>query len=221
MLDVVSFESDCKRLSELGGEKVADIVFLGGEPLLYPQLMVAIGAARGYFPYARIKILTNGTLLLKQEESFWECCKSNNVWICITHYPIKLDIKSIRDMIKKYGLTLRYYTKQPWYKMGFDLSGKYDPRENYRKCALGLQCAELRDGKITICSVVLKMRYFNNYFQQNLELADADVIDIYKAESMDEILEFIANPVPFCRYCNVKWVPIKWRASKREISEWV
>jgi hypothetical protein len=84
-----------------------------------------------------------------------------------------------------------------------------------------LQCVELRDGKIATCQTIQKIHYFNDYFQKNLEVTDVDTIDIHKAKSMDEILEFIARPAPFCRYCNVKWTHIKWDTSKKDISEWV
>ena len=47
------------------------------------------------------------------------------------------------------------------------------------------------------------------------------MIDIYKAESIDEILKFIVNPIPFCKYCNLDSTPIEWGLSKKEISEWV
>jgi MoaA/NifB/PqqE/SkfB family radical SAM enzyme len=222
MLDIASFESDCKRLSDLGAEKILGIHFVGGEPLLHPNLMGILCITHLYFPCAKINIVTNGILLLKQKEDFWNCCKLNNVGIIISHYPIKLDIKSIKAMAKKYGINLRYFRGVlPWYKMELELNGNRNSYENYKKCPSALGCIELRDGKIAPCQLIQKIQYFNNYFQKKLELTDADRIEIYKAKSIDEILEFVAKPVPFCRYCNVKWIPVKWGTSKKEITEWV
>jgi len=221
MLDVVSFEADCKRLSELGGEKIREITLMGGEPLLHPRLGEFMCIARRYFPGALLRIVTNGTLLLRQSESFWECCGKNRAYISVTHYPIELDIKSIKAVMDRHGVALRWNRDvQPWSKMAFDLSGSGDARENYKKCYVALQCVELRGGKIAPCQTILKSRYFNGYFKKNLEVSDADTVDIYKAESMDEILEFISKPAPFCRYCNVEWPPIEWGISKKDISEW-
>jgi organic radical activating enzyme len=221
LLDIVSFESDCRRLSELGAEKFPGIQLLGGEPLLHPKLNEIIIIARSHFPKTNLSILTNGTLLLKQKEDFWECCQSNKVEILITHYPISLDIKSIRKKIKKYRLKLRYcHSVAPWYKVEYDLTGGSNPEDNFRKCNNAIQCAELCDGKIVTCSSILCIKYFNAYFQKNIEVKETDFIDIYKVKAIDEILEFISKPVSFCRYCTLKGLPAKWELSKRDISEW-
>lgn len=49
-----------------------------------------------------------------------------------------------------------------------------------------------------------------------------DIVDIYKASSFDELLDFVCMPVPFCRYCNIrgKVDGIKFGISKKQISEW-
>jgi len=231
ILEPVRFEADCKRLSELCVEKAAaggaaggiipQIHIAGGEPLLHPELNRITATARRYFPRAKMKIVTNGILLLKQEDDFWECCRQNNADVIISHYPISLDIKSIRKKAKSYGITVRYYRGVlPWYKMGFDLTGGRDAEKNFRKCGAALQCVELRDGKIATCQYILKAAYFKNYFQKDIEIQESDSIDIYKARDMDEILEFISKPAPFCRYCTLEYLPVTWGQSKKDISEW-
>jgi hypothetical protein len=221
-LDPVSFESDCKRLSELGGEKISGIALTGGEPLLHPRLGELMGMARLYFPAATLRIVTNGILLPKQKEHFWNCCKQNSAYITVTRYPIAYDVKSVKALADKYGVALRWNRDvRPWLKMALDLSGSGNPHKNYKKCRLFLQCPELRDGKIAACQTILKMGYFNGYFQKGLKVSDDDTIDIHKAKTMDEILEFISIPVRFCRYCGVKMPAIKWGLSKKEISEWI
>ena len=53
-------------------------------------------------------------------------------------------------------------------------------------------------------------------------LEEADYIDIYKAKSIQEILAFLAKPIPFCKYCNVKGRTFGHERgiSKKEIEEW-
>ena len=66
------------------------------------------------------------------------------------------------------------------------------------------------------------MRYFNDYFQRELPVTDRDSIDIYAARSGQELLEFLAQPVPFCAYCDVaaRKHSLPWRTTERDISEW-
>jgi len=47
-------------------------------------------------------------------------------------------------------------------------------------------------------------------------------LDVHKAGGIDDILAFISQPVPFCRYCNLKgtiW-DIGYGVSKKAIEEW-
>lgn len=59
--------------------------------------------------------------------------------------------------------------------------------------------------------------HFNKFFDKNIPLVDKDGIDIYKAKSMKEILEFLSKPIPFCGYCKVNGRTFghKWGISKK------
>jgi hypothetical protein len=56
-----------------------------------------------------------------------------------------------------------------------------------------------------------------------LGIAENDYIDIYKAKNIDEILEFLAKSMPFCRYCDFSKISFgrKWEASGKKLSEWM
>jgi hypothetical protein len=53
-------------------------------------------------------------------------------------------------------------------------------------------------------------------------VTEKDYINIYKVDTIKEIVSFLHNPVPFCRYCNLNdsTYGIEWEVSKKEISEW-
>jgi hypothetical protein len=53
-------------------------------------------------------------------------------------------------------------------------------------------------------------------------MTEKDYIDVYKAKSYDEILEFLATPPQFCAYCVMKAQTqhTEWGISKKEIGEW-
>jgi hypothetical protein len=81
----------------------------------------------------------------------------------------------------------------------------------------------LVDGKLYTCARIAYIKYFNDYFGQDIEVTERDYIDIYKARNMDEIFDFLCSPMPFCRYCGIKhtiW-DIGWSTSKKDISEWI
>jgi hypothetical protein len=158
---------------------------------------------------------------------FWQNCKKNNVDIFITRYPINLDYAAIEQQAKNYGLKLFYQndtdsiTKTTNY-MPFDLTGSQNIKESFRLCFNSNFCITLSNGRMNTCSIIQSIHIFNKYFNQNLQVSEKDSIDIYKVKSIDEILDFLCKPIPFCRYCNWKKckTQIPWHISKKDISEW-
>ncbi|MDR1933298.1 MAG: 4Fe-4S cluster-binding domain-containing protein [Spirochaetales bacterium] len=225
-LDPDTFDRDCARISELTQGQLDDISVLGGEPLLHPKLTEFLNIIRKYFKTCGIKIVTNGILLLKQKDEFWENCKLNNAEIIITVYPVKIDHEAIQDRAQKYGIKLRYWgdpgeiTK--WQRRPLDLQGKQNINDSFRLCYMANGCIQLVDGKLYTCAVIAYIKYFNKYFNKNLEVTEQDYIDIYKVKNIDEVFNFLCKPMPFCRYCNIKKtvLEIKWSVTKKDIREW-
>jgi MoaA/NifB/PqqE/SkfB family radical SAM enzyme len=225
--DVDVLEQDCKRLCELTGGRVEDICVLGGEPLLHPRITDCLDIARKYFPLDRIYIVTNGLLLEKQPQTFWGNCIKNNIGIDISLYPIHLDLKKMKEIAERYGVKLGMrgdplYQMPFWYRRSLDLEGKQNIKRSHKTCELANFCIQLINGKIYQCETTAFIKYFNEYFNKNLEVTERDYIDIYQVKDLDEILDFLNKPMPFCRYCKTKDINIvEWEQSKKEIKEWV
>jgi MoaA/NifB/PqqE/SkfB family radical SAM enzyme len=225
-LSLEAFERDCRRISELTGGQIKEMSLLGGEPLLHPRIVDFAGIARNYFKKGRIQIATNGILLLKQPELFWKALKRNNVRLCITVYPIKIDHARIRQMGKKHKVEIVYWgslkkMNKVWEKMPIDIHGTQDGRESFKLCYAANYCFQLVDGKIYPCFRAAYISCFNKQFNTALQTGERDYIDIYKARTINEILKFLCSPVPFCRYCNMKKTEYTdWAVSKKEIEEW-
>ena len=49
-LDITAYKQDCKRIWELTEGNVQEIVLLGGEPLLHPNLKEIFSISSKYFP---------------------------------------------------------------------------------------------------------------------------------------------------------------------------
>jgi len=227
-LDVNDFKKDIARLAQLSGsENVGTIKLMGGEPLLHPDILEFATIARKYFPESRIEITTNGILLLKQKNSFWENCHENNITIVATKYPIEINWDKITDKARSKQVAFEYYgTSETVLKTSnhvpFDLSGTRDTTINFMQCNHANYCRELYHGRLYTCTVIPHVKHFNKAFNKELAECEADSVDIYSVDGMKEILEYLSKPIPFCRYCNVlarTWGH-PWQQSKKDIAEW-
>ena len=87
------FSSDIEKLKALDPERDLMVAFMGGEPLLNPDLTKMINKAVELYPNSEKKILTNGILLEKMDNDFWEAVKRANMNFAITKYPININDK--------------------------------------------------------------------------------------------------------------------------------
>lgn len=224
-LDTNSFRNDCKRIAELTGGDIKDLLLLGGEPLLHPKVNKIIEISREFFVRGNISIVTNGLLLTKQLNEFWQTCKKNDIKIVVTKYPIKLDYLEIENKAKKEGVKMEYFGNtdsvlKTMFREPIEINGQNDQDTNFKKCYKGNNCITLKEGKLYTCTVPPHIHHFNKYFNQNIQVVENDYIDIYKAKNLTEIFNFLCKPIPFCRYCTLKIDGIKWHPSKKEVSEW-
>lgn len=224
-VDTVQYENDFRRLAELGADKIESIRLMGGEPLLNSKITSLAAIARNCFPKCKIQIITNGTLLLKQDDVFWEECGKYGVEIFISYYPVNLNYDAITELASKHRI--KFTTgksdapvKREMLKYELDIDGKQDYRESFRKCSAANSCTTLREGKIYQCPTSAHISIFNRYFNRNLVISEKDYIDIHNVNNIDDIFEFLYHPVPFCRYCTNQGKTQEWRASKKEICEW-
>lgn len=227
LADYEEMARDFARLSSLFHGHAKEIHLLGGEPLLHPDLVKFLKMARENFPDAAIDIITNGLRLLKQPEEFWLACKENNIVIRPTKYPVSLKFEEMEKRAAKYGVEYRYFgtssaVTKTTHLFRLDVNGQQDGNTNFLLCHRANSCVYLQHGRLYTCTLAPTARHFNKYFGKNLKELPEDSIDIYQAGSAREVLEFLAKPIPFCRYCMVnktRWYE-PWHQSKRVIEEW-
>ena len=222
-LNIEIFHKDIKRIHEIFGQNVARVMFIGGEPLLCPNIADFIKLTRRYFLDSVILIITNGTLTHKMSEEFWKICKECDVTFYLSQYPINIDYFEINNFILEKGIKseMAPLFNGRFFVWPFDFSGNQNPKESFINCLSANKCITLRDGKLSTCGTIAYIDTFNDCFKTNMLPTDEDYIDIYKTDSAEEILKFLAKPVPFCRFCDVSHRhDIAWGRSKKEISEW-
>ena len=224
-LDIDIFRRDCERIAELSKGQMEQIRFLGGEPLLHERIIDILNIGRNCFQYAELTIVTNGLLLPKQTELFWDECNINEVHIHISKYPIKINRAEIDRLANKYNVKIAYLgTKGTlvWRDMKLGITQEQNIIENFNLCYQSNLCINLHEGKLYTCPTIPYIKYLNEYFGEHFMVSENDYIDIYNTESMGEILDFLCKPVPFCKYCNIKEQKvISWAVSKKDRKEWI
>jgi len=227
------FERDIRRMSQLSS-RLSVIKLVGGEPLLHTNICDFIKITKNYYPNTLIQITTNGILLDKQNDEFWNTCRENNVLISVSTYPIKLEIEKIEKIARDKKVYLVYdqdrekiynqehIERKYMLKWHIDVNGKQNFCKSYSNCDFKMGgCVTLRDGKIYNCCIPAHIKYFNKKFVKKLEITQDDYIDIYSIDSIQKIIEFLGKPFPFCRYCMpMKVRPVEWGITKNDISEW-
>lgn len=248
-LDFEQYVNDMHRLAELTGGQIGAIRLEGGEPLLNNRVIDYMRVARECFPESRICVITNGLLLPKwggaqeEKDNLWVAVKNYEIELWMTQYPIPMQIDKIVEQAQKYDIPVTYESHEfekgarLWIftnlgnlnnkgekhsiKHPFDLSGQ---QEKYRwiSCHQFNECIGLKNGKIYTCPIVAHAHHFNKAFHQNLEVREDCYIDIYKADSFEEIAEFCTHRISFCDYCAVHMRSTRaWKQSEHSMEEWV
>ena len=234
MVSVDEFEKDVKRLAELMQGEITLISLFGGEPLMHPKAYMFPYIVKKNLPDTYVELLTNGILLPKQTEDFWKSVKDNDVVIEWTRYPIgDKTNKEIEKVLKAKNVSYRFFDgedEKVLSKIFLDVNaigdngqrGRNDARKQWIRCYSAGDCVQLKKHRLYPCSTAANAHIFVDYFKQKMRLSDCDGINIYEAKSKDEVLEFLSQPIPFCRYCNVgkDTITYEWEASRREITEW-
>lgn len=183
--------------------------------------------ARKYFPDAVIDLTTNGLLLLNQSDEFWIRCRDNRIVIRPTKYPVPFDFEGIEERAARFDVKFRYIGKtgttiKTTHHYKWDVNGRQNGGRNFLLCHRANTCIYLQQGRLYTCTVAPTIRHFNQYFGTNLKGGSEDSIDIYEVNLAQEIMKFLAKPIPFCRYCMIdktEWNQ-PWHQSEKEIEEW-
>lgn len=226
---VDTIKRDVERMSEiLHGDNVIKIAVMGGEPLLHPDLLEILRIIRTNFPYAVIRLTTNGLLLLQQKDSFWKVCREQGVTIVNTKYPLNLDYDKMKEVAGREKVRFQYFEDtgdkivKKSFKKVINLNGDNDPVKSFAECHISNYGNFLMEGKFYGCPFSCQSsRIFNQKFNQNLRIMENDYLDIYEVKNMQELFDFAARPKSYCRYCSGLIRGFEWTRSKQEMCEWV
>jgi hypothetical protein len=133
----------------------------------------------------------------------------------------------MKNVASIFGVTMEFRddtgeVQKSSYHIPLDVEGRQDASSNFMKCFHSNVTIFLRQRRLYTCTVAPNIHHFNKYFHMDLPTSIRDSIDIYKAQSAQEIFEFLSKPIPFCRYCYVdkRSFGIPWKRSHKDIKEW-
>lgn len=231
-------KEDFKRIWQLTNEGSPDCVekvtILGGEPLLYPQLIEAIDYIKSLFPHkyehGSLNLVTNGILLTKQSPDFFECLRRNEVVVCVSIYDIKqAKYDEIFELLTKENITWYWYAAYEYNDKRFSTKWLHNHfNDNYKEyakdCVWRLTCTQLVDNKIYLCALIAYFKYFDDKFkgQHNIQVTEDDYIDLTKINSFEELMEAREMIPRFCGHCRGSHaISEPWAVTKQGIDEYL
>ncbi len=229
-LDARRYESDLRTLYKIIGDNIIQIHLLGGEPLLHPQVKEIAKVTREVFKEARIDITTNGLLVKKMPNEFWETMLEYNISLKYTRYPIGLDYDELIKFVEDKGIFIFSASGKneikSFRKIPLSLRGTNNINQSFLACPYS-HCTQLSDGKLFNCpmaaySFILNEQMEKEGLKGRFKLNKKDYIDIREGTTKDEIFDFIGRPIPFCRHCNTLKIQNEpWSYSSKKASEWL
>ncbi len=211
---------DFDRLASLF-QTISVIRLLGGEPLLHSEALAIMKDTRSCFPRSRICLVTNGLLLSQQSERFWECCKSNQIVIQVTKYPIRLDLGGALEAASRMGVEVEISRPVMTFVRFLNKRGDSDPDTVFRICRSRLKHPFLKDGRVFPCALSANAEILCSRFKLDCSRSPQDSISLSEVASGSDIVRFLGRPVPFCRWCLEHWKRFKWGISAMKREEWL
>lgn len=219
-----TLREEMEHLSEIkGADKIVDIYLIGGETLLYPYLNDAIISASRCFPQAEISIFTNGILLPKMGERFWELCKENDIVIVMTRYPIKIDYENLSVICKNHGVRHKFFGDRSedgsFFKIRLDSSKSQNGWLAHFRC-YSFGCLTANHGRLFPCPQCGCIDNLNRKFGSDFRWEKRDYLTISEIKDVKEIRRLRNFPISFCSYCKKSQI-IHYSVSRRTFDEWI
>lgn len=213
--DIEEFEESLTGL-KVKFKNIKNFRLMGGEPLVNPNLSKFIYMAKSYFPYADLKVVTNGLLLPQINTEVIKAIRDCNVVVDISQYPPTRNmIEDIVNFTERnqipicIGKEITQFMKQ----MCSSINNNFE--RAHRRC-ISKGCHFLRKKRLYPCPEVSLLYENRDFFEVNItkEMLECNSFDLVDGkENGWEILESIIKPFEFCRYCSTEVAWFDWSHS--------
>lgn len=222
LADLGEFESDLRHMAALFS-KVRQIHLVGGEPLLHPQVRELCEITRTVFPKSRIYLKTNGTLVMRMSDEFWETLAKNRITLLCDSRPEGVPALEIGLVGKQRRVRVEWAsTEREYLKIPIDPRGGYEASVSFKDCQGLNNRPLLRDGHLYPCAYIAYGNTFREHFElPGLQVYPTDWISIREEPDPEQVFAFLRSPVHWCSNCDLEnrtWC--EWGVSQDHASEW-
>jgi len=224
-----NFTNLINRIYTFFPDNIWKISLLGGEPLLHPDLLQFVEITRNKYKKAFVVLFTNGVLLDKKDEDFFEQLGKYSVNLRVTEYPeVNINKEYIINMCNKYNIELELIHRDKF--LISKLASCKTEYNNFKHCKLQGKPPQMADyqinsnGDFYFCYLAATVNILNKYFNLNYEtIKNEDYVNIYEINDKKEILSKLYKPIPFCNYCkaNSNMEEVYWKKSELKLEEWI
>ncbi len=201
--------------------KIKWVAFIGGEPLLHPDLITCLQITKKVLNNVIINICTNGTLVFQLSNDVLNYISKNGIKFVFSKYPINNSyFTKILDFVDEKNIEANFIYNRNYFRKYINLKGNSNIINTYKNCCMR-QCYILREGRIYHCPFSCYVHIFNNKFNQNIKVENG--IDIYKS-SAKSIINYLSRPIETCRFCTFNQsenVKMKWENGKADMNDWI
>lgn len=231
-LDLEEYERDLERLANIEGVAgyFGAIALMGGEPLLHPRIVDVMRMTRAFLPGERVSLCTNGLLLRRMDDAFWDAVAECAIELAISPYPIHMDYEGLAEFARSKGakafftgdITGADRDKERFIRLALDPHGACDSAQSFTSCPFGGCYLQLARGAIWPCQVAAHHGAFARRFGFDMHDDPGDALPLSSIVTADDIETFRREPHPMCRYCdNDALTTAPWEQSKLEADEWL
>ena len=197
---------------------------MGGEPLLYPDIVEVFRISRKCLDKTRIDLKTNGLLLKSMPDSFWEACRQYDIVISVTVYPVNVDYKEIKKLCREHGVKYEVFAvrtgKNAFFAYRVNPKGGKRVFMKFLKC-YSSGCMQLVGNRIYACPMSADIQHLNKAFGYDFKQRKGDYVEVDKIRTALPIRWLRSRTKPFCHYCELRGSGFAWSQSERKPEEWV
>ena len=231
-LDLDGFERDLNELARIPGlgGYLTGLALMGGEPLLHPRLPEIVRMARGYLPDAHVMVASNGLLLKRMGDDFWEALSECDVGLVLSPYPLKVDYPALIELAREHGVNASFAGdvtcsdrgKEAFFRLALDPDGAQDPVYAFNRCPFGGSYLLLGEGRLWPCQVAARSGALNARFGTRFLPQEEDGLVLADIASVSDLERFRRKAHPMCRFCdNDRLAVVEWGRSRQAPEEWL